>query len=416
MEQNLTKLHSKLEKYMKENIISSDLQKKFLFQFLKLQKFMQDSSIEFYSENVGMKYLKFRELPGNSRMTENCAFRFDSRYVDLLNGMLQEKWIIKKGKKDYNEILPTQIGPPLFDFLNRYADERRLSNKTRRNYYIALEKFCNRVEEKSLFSLSQISSETILAFISSLETGKDHAAIILRALLQDLYNQKLITYHMSHILDGVKVRGTVKLSSHYSLEEVRCIESSVDRKYATGKRDYAMILLATRLGLRSSDIRFLQFSNIDWDKNLIVLIQFKTKNKIELPLLTDVGEAIVDYIKNGRAKSDSKYIFLRSKSPYLPMTEGGLHVLISKYFQKANIDDSKRKLGPHSLRHSLATNLLNNGTALPIIADTLGHQSSETTMLYLHISVPTLLKCTLDVPSVSIDFYSQKGKGLSWIR
>lgn len=183
-----------------------------------------------------------------------------------------------------------------------------------------------------------------------------------------------------------------------------------------GKRDYAMILLATRLGLRSSDIRFLEFSNIDWDNNLIIFEQYKTKDKLELPLSVDVGEAIIDYIRNGRAKSDSKCIFLRCNAPYVPMTETALNCIVTKYFRKANVDYSKKKHGPHSLRHSLATNLLNNGIPLPIIAEILGHQSSQTTMHYLHISTPTLLRCALDVPSVHVDFYSQKGKGLSWIR
>ncbi|KFF14093.1 hypothetical protein IW15_01190 [Chryseobacterium soli] len=294
--------------------------------------------------------------------------------------------------------------------------ERRLSIKTRRNYYIALEKFCHRMEEENLLSLSKISSNVILTFISSVETGKDHAAIILRALLRNLFSQKVISYNTAHILDGIKVRKTIKLTSHYSLEEVLCIESSVDRKYQTGKRDYAMILLATRLGLRSSDIIFLEFSNIDWDNNLILFEQYKTKDKLELPLSIDVGEAIIDYIKNGRPKSDSKFIFLRCNAPYVTMTEGGLNVIINKYFRKANIDYSKKKHGPHSLRHSLATNLLNNGTPLPIISETLGHQSSETTMRYLHVSIPALLKCTLDVPNVDIDFYSQIGQGWKWIR
>lgn len=416
MKKNIRELHSQLETYMNEHIKSSDLQKKFSLQFLKLQKFMQDSLIEFYSEDVGMKYLKFREEPGNSNMKKNYQFRIDNRYVDILNGMLQEKWIVKKCKKDYNKVLPTHIGPSLFDFLDKYAIERRLNLRTRRNYYIALEKLCHKVEEKGLISFSEISSEFVLAFINSVETGKDHAAIILRALLRDLYSQKLISYNTAHILDGVKVKKTIKLTSHYSLEEILCIESSVDRKYPMGKRDYAMILLATRLGLRSSDIRFLEFSNIDWDNNLIIFEQYKTKDKLELPLSVDVGEAIVDYIKNGRAKSDSKCIFLRCNAPYVPMTETGLNCIVTKYFRKANIDYSKKKHGPHSLRHSLATNLLNNGTPLTVIAETLGHQSSQTTMHYLHINTPTLLRCTLEVPSVNIDFYSQKGKGLSWIR
>lgn len=416
MEKNIHELHSQLETYMNKYINPSPLQKKFSTQFLKLQKFMQDSSISLYSKDVGAKYLEYREESGNSKITKECKFRVDSRYVDLLNGMLQEKWIVKKSKKDYYIVLPTKIGPTLFDFLNKYSAERRLNSKTRENYYIALEKLCHRMEEESLFSLSKISSEFILAFINSVTAGKDHAAIILRALLKDLYSQKLISYDTAHILDGIKVKKTTKLTSHYSLEEILCIESSVDRRYATGKRDYAMILLATRLGLRSADIRFLKFSNIDWDNNLVIFEQYKTKDRIELPLSIDVGEAIVDYIKNGRAKSDSKYIFLRCNAPYIPMTEGGLNAIVNKYFRKANIDFSRKKHGPHSLRHSLATNLLNNGTPLPIIAETLGHQSSQSTMQYLHINISVLLRCTLDVPSVDINFYTQKGKGLSWIR
>ena len=92
----------------------------------------------------------------------------------------------------------------------------------------------------------------------------------------------------------------------------------VNQSTPVGKRDYAILLLATRLGLPSSDIAGLQFSNLDWDRNIICLIQYKTKREIELLLLKDVGEAIINYVKYVRPSSSSKQIFLSSLAPYNP--------------------------------------------------------------------------------------------------
>ncbi|HBV15444.1 site-specific integrase, partial [Chryseobacterium carnipullorum] len=234
--------------------------------------------------------------------------------------------------------------------------------------------------------------------------GEDY---ILRSVLADLHSKKIIDFRTANILTNVKTRSDKKLPSHYTPEEVMCIEKSIDRKYAIGKRDYAIILLATRLGLRSSDIRLLQFSNIDWENNVIILEQFKTKEPIELPLLVDVGEAIIDYIKYGRPKSFSKYIFLKGNSPHLPLGGQALTAITKKYFIKSNVKFAKKRHGPHSLRHSLATNLLKKGTPLPVISGTLGHSSTANTMIYVHLNTEDLLKCSLDVPPVSKDFYLQ---------
>ena len=101
-----------------------------------------------------------------------------------------------------------------------------------------------------------------------------------------------------------------KLPSYYSKEEILQFENQIDRLSIVGKRDYAMFLLASRLGLRSSDIRLLQFSDIDWDKNEIRIIQKKTKKPVILPLLEDVGTAIIDYVMNARPDKKTKaYLF-----------------------------------------------------------------------------------------------------------
>ena len=109
-----------------------------------------------------------------------------------------------------------------------------------------------------------------------------------------------------------------KIPSFFSADEICTIEESVNRSGGIGKRNYAMLLLAGRLGLRASDIANLQFSNIDWEKSEIRLTQYKTGNPISLPLLNDVGNAIIDYLKYGRFKSESQNVFISGRAPYIP--------------------------------------------------------------------------------------------------
>ncbi|MEG1592231.1 site-specific integrase [Chryseobacterium sp.] len=208
-------------------------------------------------------------------------------------------------------------------------------------------------------------------------------------------------------MDHLKIRVKNEIQTCFTSDEILRLEQNVNRTIPKGKRDYAMILLATRLGLRSSDIRYLQFSNIDWKNNIIRLEQFKTKVPIELPLLVDIGEALIDYIKNGRPKVKSKDIFLRANGPYTTLTSAAFYNSIREYLKRTNIDYGNRKHGSHALRHSLATNLLKNRVPISIISDTLGHSNTSVTMNYLHISVENLLECSLDVPMVDGNFYLQ---------
>lgn len=187
------------------------------------------------------------------------------------------------------------------------------------------------------------------------------------------------------------------------------VEASIEQSSAVGKRDYAIFLMASRLGLRVSDIAALTWDNIDWDNQTIILYQSKTKNPVELPLLNDMGEALVTYARDSRPKSTRKEVFLTAKAPYRPMTRIGLNGVITRIMQASGIDTSGRRFGPHSLRHSLASNMLREGTSIPTISSVLGHESSQTTMEYLRVDMVNLMGCVLDVTMVDESFYSQKG-------
>lgn len=159
-----------------------------------------------------------------------------------------------------------------------------------------------------------------------------------------------------------------------------------------------MILLVARLGLRSVDVKGLTFSNFKWSENRIEFMQSKTKEVVNLPLLKDVGWAVIDYLKNGRPASDSPYVFLRHLAPVMPFSdEDHLHQVIVKYMRMAKLPISgKKKVGMHSLRHTLATTLLERHVPLQEIAEILGHQDVDSTSVYLKSSLKLLRECSLN--------------------
>jgi integrase len=224
-----------------------------------------------------------------------------------------------------------------------------------------------------------------------------------------LYEQKYIDKNVEYVIGRNNYPKREKLPSVYSAAEIKQIEETVSQSSAVGKRDYAMLLLATRLGLRSSDIAGLTFENLDWNRNIICLTQYKTKKMIELPLLADVGEAVINYLKYARPVSGLQQVFLTVCNPYRTVNRLIINGAVSRTIIASGVDITGRKFGPHAMRHTLASQLLRNGTSLPVISETLGHTNTQVTMNYLRIDINNLMRCTLDVPLVSTSFYEQKG-------
>lgn len=171
---------------------------------------------------------------------------------------------------------------------------------------------------------------------------------------------------------------------------------AVDRSTPLGKRDYAMLLLAARYGLRSSDIRTLRLDDIRWREQRIVLIQSKTQQPLELPLLADVDAAIADYLQHGRPPCPAREIFLRHMRPIAPFSYGNSHwAVIARALRTAGIADPSPRRGFHRLRHSLATQLLSDGVAIEVISDVLGHGSVDTTRRYAQVDLTGLRSVAL---------------------
>ena len=305
------------------------------------------------------------------------------------------------------------LGTIMTDFLDYQRTEKQLAKNSLATYQRHLFSFLTYCQHHQIHTLPAIDLPVLLGYLTQLNdkpTPIYMAICVLRGLMRYAFEMKLTTVDYAKKIPHYKRVNQPQLPTTYTQEEVEKLIASVDRGTATGKRNYAILLLATRLGLRASDIAHLRFEHLHWPTSSIQLRQFKTDQEVTLPLLPDVGNAIIDYLKYARPTSAATQVFLTIRPPYGPFPSSNVvtHV-VQRAFRKAEISVQGKRFGPHALRHSLASRLLEERTALPVISEVLGHQSSESTRYYLRIDLKSMQQCMLDVPAVTSDFYEQKG-------
>ncbi|MEI8218687.1 MAG: site-specific integrase [Elusimicrobiota bacterium] len=277
-----------------------------------------------------------------------------------------------------------------------------------------LSRFLNFCNENNICSIKDIDLVVILRFLNELGYRKETPVSIvisaLRGFIKYVFDEKLLATDYSQKIPRYKSVIQPKLPSTYAREEIEKLISSVERSSPIGKRNYAIILMAARLGFRASDISNLKFENLHWKTSTIEIEQFKTGKDLVLPLLPDVGNAIIDYLRYGRPKSAEPYVLLTERPPYGHFTTSNVvtHV-VQRAFINAGINIKGKRFGPHSLRHSLGFRMLEQSTILPVISEVLGHESTKSTRYYLRIDLKSMRQCMLDVPPVPADFYEQKG-------
>ena len=189
----------------------------------------------------------------------------------------------------------------------------------------------------------------------------------------------------------------------WSADEVRRLLGAIDRCSATGKRDYAMILATARLGLRISDLRQLTLGDFDWRTKTITLVQHKTGRPLNLPLLDDVGWAVIDYIGHGRPETSCNKVFVKHRHPFDTFgSASSVASRLSRHAARAGIEFPPGKVcGMHSLRGALAVAMIANNTPIPVVSAVLGHASSDTTQAYyLRFDVERLRRCALDIEDI----------------
>jgi len=289
--------------------------------------------------------------------------------------------------------------PPFLDFIRHHRGRR-----TTHQVENGLDKFFRWLGTSQVSDLQSLTATHIRDFMPSLRSYRPatiaaHAST-LRSFLTYLHFKGILNVDLSCAVDRPRLYRWSEPPHVLDAETVEQLVRSVDRSTPRGKRDFAILLLAARYGLRASDIRCLCFENIRWREDRIVLTQSKTQRQLELPLRADVADAIVDYLRYGRPICEAREIFVRHIIPVQAFCQrNNLSFAIKRALKAGHVNVPTHR-GLQLLRHSIATQMLAGGVALDTISDVLGHSSVEVTRRYTQVDLVGLRSVALSESEV----------------
>jgi len=246
---------------------------------------------------------------------------------------------------------------------------------------------------ETLGDFNAITSEDIVSFISQLKGGpRSYRQNTLPSRLRNLFNFLFWSGRTERDLSKSIPRVIHKRPDqprHLKPKDIQRLIEAIRTDDTKGRRNYAMLLLMARLGLRGTEVIAIQLDDIDW-RSGEMLIRGKGKLHDRMPLTADVGEAIVSYIKNGRVGS-SRTLFVSSRAPHKPFKNSNmLGTILRNALKKIGLKPPQKFIGSHLFRHSLATDMLRKGASMDEISDVLRHRSRQTTMIYAKYDIDAL--------------------------
>lgn len=378
----------------------------------ELRLWLSEHDITEFSEEVGNRYLE--EVYGTHLLPKKSSAKIREGFRAIRMLISYQKYgefEFRCPSVEYK--FDGKIGKLAFSYLDYCRIEFCNAEKTLDNKRLYLHDFSRYMDDAGI-TFADLSVEAIEDFFKCKSyslASRHNCANIIRHFLQYVYDEHHSEKDCSVYVLKDNYRKDSKLPTTYEEQEIRDMIDSVERASAIGKRDYLVLLLATEYGWRAKDITGFNFSQIDWDKNVIRFDQHKTEVPVEFPLLSSVGNAIIDYLKYGRPKTAAHEIVVShlGSNKGESLSSPTIHSIVTKYLRRAGIKNwSKKKHGPHAMRHSLATNLLKKNVALPIISTVMGHQRTETTSVYISVDYDKLKACALPMPPLRSSLYSEE--------
>lgn len=351
-----------------------------------LSDFMEKEGDVLYCIEVGQRYLS-SDYCNSTDIKRAMSESFISQLNDCLF----------RGKFDLYHCRKEVVSTPdryfvLEEAYTEWCKEKGNGPVTLQHKHHAFACFFSFLESIGCDDVSGITPEHIIKAVSNEKSPDNHRYF--REILKFLAEKEIVTFDYSALVP--KARSSFHLPSTYDKDERKLLEGSPDRSKALGKRNYAVILLANRLGIRSGDIAGMTFGEVCFDQDRIIFSQEKTEDVQELYLVKDVKDALLDYIENGRPDSDDEHIFLGFRAPHHPIDSSTIYSIIAKGFHDAGIDTGGKKHGGHALRASLATDMVNTGESYEQTRKVLGHRSPDVIKHYAKLDVERLRLCALE--------------------
>jgi integrase len=258
-----------------------------------------------------------------------------------------------------------------------------------------LTQFAEYLERTGVHTIAAIQANQIQQFFTQLQAQaaatRRNYAVSVRSFLRWAAAEGRLPIDLSAAVITTRHYRQAGIRDVLGDHEVARVLDGVNRSHVTGRRDYAVLMLAARYGMRPSDIRQLRLEDVHWREGVIAIRQAKTGGPLALPLLPDVLAALVAYLRDGRPTTEHRQVFVRHRAPFGPFAAGnGLSQIMRGALRRAGIHDRPGRRGLYLFRHTLATRMLAAGCPMKTIGDVLGHVSTDTTMEYANVDLVTL--------------------------
>lgn len=358
-----------------------------------LNIYMQQKAIFAYEVRVGDEFIKnylgTHKVSSSFQKTINTVIRRLNDYNEGKPYVLQYANTQIRLQKHYQVFLESYL---LFCKEN---GNRASTLKSKKRF---CEDFLISLTDLGCNDISKINSAKIAN--ACLRFNNKDAWAVIRMFLKYLQEKNIIEHDYSTLIPNYSRPTLIPVT--YTEDEILRFENAIDLTCKIGIRDYAMLLLATRLGMRSGDIVRLTFSDINFESNSIYIIQEKNMQPLELPLLPEIKNALINYITNARPLINTETrIFLRQNAPYQGITTATIRFATTKYFKKAGIDISSKKHGTHAFRSSLASSMINGNVSYDIVRKVLGHTDQNAIKNYAKVDIERLREYAIAVPKPS---------------
>lgn len=366
----------------------------------KLQLYGDSKSLDYFSEELGENFLKeFFNYPSKYDTKFPYQSRIAVRAIRML-GDYQLYGIILRKRKQQQPDPPEEFLKSIREFVSYSYNECGNAASTVNRKVFIIRYFLEIMVSYNLKNCNEMRKNHIIDAVKSLvvlnKSTFNRYIESIRVFLRFLYKYEYTKEDLQVFLPKTYEILERKIPTVWSREEVEKLLSSVDRGNPCGKRDYAILLIVAKLGLRDSDICNLKLENFNWQTNRIEFSQYKTKQLVSLPLFSDIGWSVIEYLKNGRPITDSQYLFIRQIPPYEKLVS--TYAILQRYLALAEIKTAPdRPHGMHVLRHALACRLLEEQIPIEVISQVLGHANITSTQDYLHVDINALRKCALEI-------------------
>jgi len=363
-----------------------------------------------YDESVLNDYI----IDAHSKITDRSKFQLIRKSAALIHEYYQSGSIEQKVLEQWDKQKPAAYFTSVIEkFKSDNEWRKKRSPRSKSSAYNAISRFLMTLEAMGHYDFQNITlkvvSDSISVMAKRYTSGLKPTLSYIRTFLRYADEHEITSIDLVKALPG-SVSPKRAVYSGFTTEEIDKLLAEIDRAKPQGKRDYAMILIGVKTGLRAVDVVKLKRRDIDWRNYAINIVQSKTNRPLGIPLSAEVGNAIADYILNGRPSCDTPNIFIRSVYPRRQLTPAACGCIVRKYFQKSGLPKiTNRPVGFHTLRRSFGAHLLKSGVPVDMIQELLGPSDLNSVQPYLASNEPELRECAIGL----IPLFQADGGGMS---